>query len=50
MINFRPEAAGINEGRRTKDEGRSATYNLAGQRVGDDYKGIIIKNGKKIVK
>ena len=24
-----------------------AIYNLAGQRVGDDYKGIVIKNGKK---
>ena len=28
----------------------SAAYNLAGQRVGDDYKGIIIRNGKKILK
>lgn len=28
----------------------SAAYNLAGQRVGNDYKGIIIKNGKKIIK
>ena len=25
-------------------------YNLAGQRVGKDYKGIIVVNGKKIVK
>lgn len=25
------------------------TYNLAGQRVNDDYKGIVIKNGKKMV-
>ena len=25
-------------------------YNLAGQRVGDDYKGIVIHNGKKIIK
>ena len=25
------------------------SYNLAGQKVGDDYKGIIIKNGQKIV-
>lgn len=24
-----------------------ATYNLAGQRVGKDYKGVVIKNGKK---
>ena len=25
-------------------------YNLAGQRVGKDYKGIVIENGKKIIK
>lgn len=25
------------------------SYNLAGQRVGDDYKGMVIKNGKKIM-
>jgi hypothetical protein len=24
-------------------------YNLAGQRVGKDYKGIVIKNGKKYI-
>ncbi len=28
----------------------SKTYNLAGQRVGDDYKGIVIKEGKKILR
>ena len=26
-----------------------ATYNLAGQQVGNDYKGIVVKNGKKIL-
>lgn len=26
-----------------------ATFNIAGQRVGDDYKGIVIKNGKKVM-
>ena len=26
------------------------TYNIAGQRVGDNYKGIVIKNGKKMLK
>ena len=26
-----------------------AIYNLAGQRVGKDYKGIVIVNGKKTV-
>ena len=27
----------------------TVTYNLAGQRVSKDYKGIVIKNGKKVV-
>lgn len=26
------------------------TYNIAGQRVADSYKGLVIKNGKKIIK
>jgi len=25
-------------------------YNLAGQRVGRDYRGIVIQNGKKFIK
>ena len=29
--------------------GDGYTYNLSGQRVGPDYKGIVIKNGKKVV-
>jgi len=28
----------------------TATYNLAGQKVADDYKGMVIKNGKKMMK
>lgn len=28
----------------------SATYNLAGQKVSDNYKGMVIKNGKKMMK
>ena len=31
------------------DNGSSATYNLAGQRVGKAYKGIVVKNGKKMI-
>jgi hypothetical protein len=27
----------------------SAAYNLAGQRVSKDYKGIVVKNGKKYI-
>ena len=26
-----------------------AVYNLAGQKVGNDFKGIVIKNGKKML-
>ena len=31
-------------------EDRSATYNLAGQRVANNYKGLVIINGRKFVK
>ena len=34
--------------RETKTAG-SAVYNLAGQKVANDYKGLVIKDGKKIV-
>ena len=27
----------------------SVRYNLAGQKVGADYKGVVIENGKKVV-
>ena len=27
----------------------NATYNLAGERVTEGYKGLVIKNGKKVV-
>ena len=29
---------------------RQATYNLAGQRVSDNYKGVVIMNGKKFIR
>ena len=32
------------------DENDGAAYNLAGQKVGKNYKGIIVKNGKKMMK
>ena len=37
----------------TTMEHRSAnshTYNLNGQRVGNDYKGVVIQNGRKVVR
>lgn len=33
----------------TTASGSSAAYNLAGQRVGDNYKGVVIRNGKKVM-
>ena len=39
------------QGSRFKVQGSDgATYNLSGQKVSDDYKGIVIKNGKKVAK
>ena len=32
------------------NNGGDGYYNLAGQRVSADYKGIVIHNGKKVVK
>lgn len=46
------EAAGIN-GVTVEEEVtgiKRGTFNLAGQRVGKDYKGIVIENGKKIIR
>ena len=31
-------------------EGKDLLYNLAGQKVGKDYKGIVIMNGRKVLK
>ena len=44
---------GINDittGNTAATKANAATYNLAGQRVGKDYKGIVICNGKKFKK
>ena len=35
---------------RSKAQDSEATYNLNGQRVGNYYRGIVVKNGKKIIK
>lgn len=32
------------------DDGNAPLYNLAGQRVSKEYRGVVIKNGKKILK
>lgn len=41
-------STGINTVKAAKAE-NNAIYNLAGQKVGSDYKGIVIKNGRKFV-
>jgi rhamnogalacturonan endolyase len=43
------DPTGIVEVRGHKEEGRGAIYNLAGQRVNKNSKGILIQNGKKLV-
>ena len=43
-------STGIDNGLRDSVNGqRDGWYNLSGQRVGKDYKGIVIHNGKKVV-
>lgn len=44
------EFVGIKEVRNDSKSAESSQYNLSGQRVGNDYKGIIIRNGKKTIK
>ena len=43
------DPTGIVEVRGQKEEGRDVIYNLAGQRVNKNAKGILIQNGKKLV-
>jgi len=44
------EPTAINEINADSSNGKTAIYNISGQRVDDNYKGIIIINGKKMVK
>lgn len=47
---FTPETgAGINEIEVAADDPNAPVYNLAGQRVSKDTKGILIQNGKKFI-
>ena len=41
---WHPEHQGCHE-----DYREQRSYNLAGQRVNENYKGIVIKNGKKFI-
>ncbi|MCF0203009.1 MAG: C10 family peptidase [Bacteroidaceae bacterium] len=43
------EPSGISNARTEYDTVPTATFNIAGQRVDESYKGIVIKNGKKLI-
>jgi len=45
---FTSGASGINTVKAVEAE-NGAAYNLAGQKVADDFKGVVIKNGKKMI-
>ena len=40
---------GVKNVKNTMAEGSNEIYNLSGQRVGKDYKGVVIKNGRKMI-
>ena len=48
-INYDGEATGIESAVIGVQSSDAAIYNLAGQRVSKDYKGVVIKNGKKYI-
>ena len=43
------ETTGIADVKGQKKDVRSDIFNLSGQRVGKDYKGVVIKNGRKMI-
>ena len=43
------DEAGVKELDTVKQPMNGQKYNLAGMRVGDDYKGIVIQNGRKFI-
>lgn len=43
-------ASGINSVKNDSESKNGRVFNLAGQQVGNDYKGIVIVNGKKVVR
>ena len=40
---------GINEIQNAHSSSAAATYDVAGKRVGKNYKGVVIRNGKKMI-
>lgn len=47
-IDFNGNTTGVNE-MKTQETNNAPVYSLSGQRVGSDYKGVVIQNGKKFV-
>ena len=47
---FTPGTTGISSTVETQKANNGATYNLAGQRVDKNYKGIVISDGKKVIR
>ena len=44
-----PNATAIQGVRTNATNTNSGTYNLSGQRVDDTYRGIVIRNGRKVI-
>ena len=49
-VTLKGEPAGIKEIHNSEINENAPIYNLAGQRVSKDYKGVVIQNGKKFVR
>ena len=45
-----PNALGVKNITQDRGTSNAPAYNLAGQRVNNDYKGLIIKDGKKMIR
>ena len=43
------ESAGVNEVKAATKADNGAIYNLAGQQVSKNYKGVVVKNGRKFI-
>ena len=48
-LQFANEVTGVQNVLSDQTEAQTPTYNLSGQRVNNDFKGIVIKNDKKVV-
>lgn len=49
-VTLKNDPTGINEVSNGAVSESAPIYNLAGQRVGKDYKGVVVQNGKKFIK